>query len=160
MKHLAIILSLVIGTAAQAELKIGDSARYIVGTQGQTFEMLNAVTAIDGTSGKFTVQQTVFHDGAQIQQSDAQEDIADNTQNEAIFASCMQMPAELNPRFETVNVTAGSFSTCHLTQTGSDGTIMNIWFANVVFGFVKMTKEHSTDNSDMTLELKEFKKNN
>ena len=159
MKNLIIVLSLVIGISAHAELKIGDSARYVVGMSGQTFELLNAVAAIDTVAGKFTVNQTIFQNGSAIQQGTNQEDISSNTSDEGMFDACLQLPAELNPKFETVKVLAGSFSSCHVVQTDPNGTVTNAWFAKVVFGLVKMTKEHSIDNSDMTVELKEFKKN-
>ena len=159
MKNLAVILSLIIGFSAQANLLVGDNARYTVGMNGQNYELLNSVTVLDTSAGKFTVQQTVFQNGTQIQANSEQQDISDNDNNEAIFGVCMQMPSELNPRYETLSVLAGTFNTCHVTQSDSNGTITNIYFADVLFGYVKMTKEHSTDNSDVAVELKAFKKN-
>ena len=158
MKHLVILLSITFGLSAHAELKIGDSARYIVGMQGQAYELTEVVTSVNSAADQFTDKQTIYQNGNQIQQSSETSKISDNDQSEGMFDVCLQLPANLNPRYESITVAAGSFNTCHLTQTDPNGAVLNAWFAKVVFGVVKMVKEHSIDNSDISFELKTFKK--
>ena len=159
MKSLIITISLLIGISAQAELKVGDTARYAVEMNGNHFDMLNEVLSIDTKNDAYSMKQTIFMGETQVQQNTEQEKISENDQNEGIYDVCLQLPSDFNPRYETITVLAGTFSTCHMTITDQTGAIINGYFAKVVFGFVKMTKENSTDQSDMSLELKEYKKN-
>ena len=159
MRNLAIILSLVIGSAAHAEYKIGDTAIYATSSQGKDFDMKEEVLALDINSDSLTIKESVIFGGATVQESTEVNKISETEQDEQMFDACLQLPSSLNPRYELVNVIAGSFNTCHLTVTDESGAIINAYFAKVLFGVVKMTKEGSNDGSDMTMELKSFIKN-
>lgn len=158
MKHLVIILSLVIGTAAHAEYKVGDSATYAVESQGNNFDLKYEVKAVDEAADSITVNESVIYNGSILTEKDEDGTISETEMNEKVFDACLQMPSNFNPRYETVSVTAGTFNTCHLTITDESGAETNAYFGKVVFGIVKMSKEGSSDGSDIALELKTFKK--
>ena len=158
MKQLAIILSLVIGTAAHAEFKVGDSATYATSAGGNQFDLKYEVMALEEDNDFITISESVIFNGTVVEQKNEDGQISDTEQNEHVFDACLQMPAAFNPRYESLTVKAGKFNTCHLTITDETGAVINGYFAKVVFGIVKMTKVGSQDGSDMEMELKEFKK--
>lgn len=155
MKQLGIILSLVIGSAAHA-YTIGDNASYLASNGGQSFDLKYEVTALNADNDFITIMESVISNGTVVQQQSEDSQISDTEQNEHVFDACMQMPAEFNPRYESLTVAAGSFNTCHLTMHDDKGALIEGYFAKVLFGIVKMTKTGSTDGSDMSMELKNF----
>jgi hypothetical protein len=159
MKNIILILSLFIGSAAQAEFKVGDNAVYASVTRGFAFDMVYEVMAVDAANDKISINQSIVYNGSVVSQTSEEGTLSEAETDLQVFDACLQLPAELNPRYETITVPAGTFNTCHLTSTDSAGVVVNGFFANISFGIIKMTKEGSSDDSDMTMELKSFKKN-
>lgn len=159
MKNITILLALLIGSNANAEFKVGDNAVYASVMRGYSFDMMYEVMAIDETSDKISVNQSIIYNGSVVQQSSEEGKLSEAMMDEQVFDACLQMPADLNPRYETITVPAGVFNTCHLTSKDQSGAETNGYFAKISFGIVKMTKEGSSDDSDISMELKSFKKN-
>jgi hypothetical protein len=158
MKNFIITLSFLLSFSAQAEYKIGDTATYATISNGQSFDLKNDVLAVDAENDLMTIKQTVIMNGSVLQQNTTDEKISDTEQNEFIFDVCLQAPISLNPRYETITVLAGTFNTCHISAKDETGAEFNGYYSKVLFGFVKITKTGTTDNTDLSLELKSFKK--
>lgn len=160
MKSFLIALVILSGSFAQAEIKVGDTALYaLTNSDGQTLDLLAEVTAVDRAHDLLTLNQTLSNSEGDSQQSVEQMKLSEQENNEMIFDACLQLPADLNPRYESITVAAGKFNTCHLTAKDDRGATLDGYFAKVSFGFVKITKQGSTDDSDFEMELKSFKKN-
>lgn len=156
MKNLVFILSLVIGTAANAEYKVGDTVVYASTLQGQIFDLKYEIISVDESADLIKVTESIISNGTVVQSQTGDRSISED-QNELIFDACLQMPSNFNPRYEYITVPAGRFNTCHLTIT--DGSaVTDGYFSKVLFGIVKLTKTGSTDGSDMSIELKMLKK--
>ena len=158
MNKLFIILSVVLGSSAHAEYKIGDTATYAAISNGQKFDLKNDVIAVDANQDLLTIKQTITMNGSILQQNTNDEKISETAQNEMIFDACLQLPADLNPRYEWISVPAGKFNTCHISASDETGAAFNGYYAKVLFGFVKISKTGTTDNTDISMELKSFKK--
>ncbi len=158
MKNTALILALLFGISAHAELKVGDSAHYALTLMNQAFEMSHEVSSIDSSAGTLNLLQTIYQNGRKVQQDTQKQTIQAMEQNETVHDVCLQLPASVNPRYENVTVPAGTLSTCHVTVTEESGTLINVYFGKVLFGIVKMVSETANQPST-TIELIDFKKN-
>ncbi len=134
-------------TSTAHALKIGDQVAYFYLNKempGVYHEQTNTVTKIESDNKSFLVSinlKTILGtSGSYYDTMEKHYDLPMILERESIFQNCESQPAESNARIETINVKAGTFETCHVTQIPAGGLRIDTYYANVPMGIVKYSK--------------------
>lgn len=148
------LLTLFIGTPSQAAFHPGEYALYAVDMDHRQYDLRNQVISVDEDQNTLRIRQLIYEkNGALISESIVDELLSDHQNNEEIFFGCLRLPHEYNAQFETIQVEAGTFNTCHI-RVMSNGGWFDGWYGDVVYGVIKATRTHTVDFSDFSFELK------
>ncbi|MBL7714509.1 MAG: hypothetical protein JNL01_03510 [Bdellovibrionales bacterium] len=157
MKKLFLIalMGIMAGSSAFAA-KVGDSATYaITGYQGLD-GVVNTVTAIDATTGDYTVDSTYLLTGGQTQKETGTVPASAIILDDNLLSQIAALCGAAGGTVEQITVKAGTFDTCKLENADINGYT---WLGDVSFGIVKSEGTDTNSGAAFTMELTSFVRN-